>query len=146
MFRLSSVAHLLPELIRTLFAQRTTVSFPFEPLEQPAYSRGKVTIQPELCAGCGLCARDCPAFALELERKGRDQFRLIHHRDRCAYCGQCADSCQQGAITLVSEFVQATPRRDGFTQVIVERDTGPRQGQTEREGPDDKRRQTDTDP
>ena len=85
MFRLSSVAHLLPELVRTLFAQRTTVSFPFEPLGQPTYSRGKVTIQPDLCKGCGLCARDCPAFALELEHEDRGRFRLIHHRDRCAY-------------------------------------------------------------
>ena len=135
MSRLKSLAHLLPGMVRTLFARRITVSFPFKPLEEVAYFRGKVIIQPELCTGCGLCARDCPAFALELERRGRGRFRLVHHRDRCAYCGQCADSCPQGAITLVSEFVQATPRRDTLTQVIVERDADPRRGQMEPEGP-----------
>lgn len=135
MSRRGSLAHMLPELVRTLLARRVTVSFPFKPLEQPAYFRGKVIIQPELCEGCGLCVRDCPAFALELERKGRGRFRLVHYRDRCAYCGQCADSCPQGAITLVSEFVPPTPRRDTLTQVIVERGPDPCRGMKIRKPP-----------
>ncbi len=118
-----SLAHLLPELARTLFGKRVTVHFPFAPLELPAYFRGKVVVRPELCVGCGLCARDCPALALELKRESREQFRLIHHHDRCAYCGQCEDSCRHGAITLVNEFVPATARRDTLTRVEVERGT-----------------------
>jgi len=118
-----SLAHLLPELVRTLFGGRVTVRFPFAPLELPAYFRGKVVIRPELCVGCGLCVRDCPAFALELVRESREQFRLIHYHDRCAYCGQCEDSCRQGAIVLVNEFVPATSRRDTLAQVAVERGT-----------------------
>jgi len=128
MSRRGSLAHMLPELVRTLLARRVTVSFPFEPLEQPVYFRGKVIVQSELCQGCGLCVRDCPAFALELERQEGGRFQLVHYRDRCAYCGQCADSCPQGAIALVSEFVPPTPRRDTLTQVIVERDTDPPRG------------------
>ena len=120
--RLRSLIYLLPQLWRTLFARQITVRFPFRPLELPVHFRGKVVAQPELCKGCGLCVRDCPALALELERDSRERFRLIHHRDRCAYCGQCKDNCRFGAIVLVNEFVQATPRRDVLTQVIVERD------------------------
>jgi len=133
-----SLVYLLPELWRTLLTRPITVRFPFAPLELPPYFRGKVTINPALCRGCGLCVRDCPAFALELEResdalgppvlskaegsKGREKFRLIHYHDRCAYCGQCEASCRFGAIVLVNEFVQATPRCDALTQVMVERD------------------------
>ena len=135
MSRRGSLAHMLPELVRTLLARRVTVSFPFEPLEQPVYFRGKVIVQSELCQGCGLCVRDCPAFALELEREEGGRFRLVHYRDRCAYCGQCADSCPQGAIALVSEFVPPTPRRDTLTQVIVERDADPRRGMKTRKPP-----------
>jgi len=120
--RLHSLVYLLPELWRTLFTRRATVRYPFAPLELPLYFRGKVTIEPALCTGCGLCVRDCPAFALELERESREDFRLIHYRDRCAYCGQCEASCRFGAIVLVNEFVKATPRRDTLTQVLVERD------------------------
>ncbi len=124
---LHSLVYLLPELWRTLFTRPITVYYPFGPLELPPYFRGKVTIEPTLCTGCGLCVRDCPAFALELERKNRENFRLIHYHDRCAYCGQCEDSCRFGAIILVDEFVGATSRRDALTQVLVERDTDAQQ-------------------
>lgn len=128
--RLHSLIYLLPELWRTLLTRPITVRFPFAPLELPPRFRGKVVVEPALCKGCGLCVRDCPAFALELEREsdalspsqGREKFRLIHHHDRCAYCGQCEASCQFGAIVLVNEFVQATSQRDALTQVMVERD------------------------
>ena len=79
-------------------SRQSTVRFPFAPLELPPYFRGKVTIESALCTGCGACVRDCPAFALELEResdalsslvlskaegsKGREEFRLIHYHDR----------------------------------------------------------------
>jgi formate hydrogenlyase subunit 6/NADH:ubiquinone oxidoreductase subunit I len=119
---LRSLIYLLPELGRTLFTRRATVRYPFAPLELPSCFRGKVTIKPALCTGCGLCVRDCPALALELERENREKFRLIHYRDRCAYCGQCEASCRFEAITLVNEFVGATSRRGALTQVLVERD------------------------
>jgi formate hydrogenlyase subunit 6/NADH:ubiquinone oxidoreductase subunit I len=127
-FRPRSLAHLLPELVRTLLGGRVTVRFPFTPLELPSHYRGKVVaVHPELCGGCGRCVRDCPAFALELEWEGQDQFRLIHYRDRCAYCGQCVDTCKRGAIVLISEFVQATSQRDTFAQVMARRETGTQQ-------------------
>ena len=122
MSRLHSLVYLLPELWRTLFTQPITVGYPFGPLELPSYFQGKVTIEPALCTGCGLCVRDCPAFALELEQESRNKFKIIHYPDRCAYCGQCETSCQFGAVTLVNEFIRVTPDHDTLMQVIVERD------------------------
>ena len=116
MSRLHSLIYLLPELWRTLFTRPITVRFPFVPLELPPYFRGKVTIEPALCIGCGLCVRDCPAFALELERESREEFRLIHYHDRCAYCGQCQDVCRQGAIRLTNEYVPAAANRDALRE------------------------------
>ncbi len=132
MSHLHSLIYLLPELWRTLFTRPITVRFPFAPLELPSYFRGRVTIEPALCIGCGLCVRDCPASALELEResdalsplvlskaegsKGREEFRLIHYHDRCAYCGQCQDVCRQGAIRLTNEYVPAAADRDALCE------------------------------
>jgi formate hydrogenlyase subunit 6/NADH:ubiquinone oxidoreductase subunit I len=108
-------------MVRTFLTRRATVRFPFAPLDLPTCVRGKVIIRPEACTGCGLCVRDCPAFALELERESRESFCLSYYRDRCAYCGQCADNCRQGAITLVNELDRATPRRDALGQAMVQR-------------------------
>ena len=69
MTRLHSLVYLLPQLWRTLFTRPITVRYPFGPLELPSYFRGRVVIDIDLCRGCGLCVRDCPAFALELERE-----------------------------------------------------------------------------
>jgi len=117
-----SLAHLLPEALRTLFGRRVTVRFPFEPLDLPSYYRGKVVIQEELCVGCGACVRDCPAFGLELEREGKGKFRLVLYHDRCTYCGQCQDSCRQGAIELVNEFAEVSEEREKMRQTLVERE------------------------
>ena len=122
MSRFRSLIYMLPELWRTLLTKPITVRFPFAPAELPRHFRGKVVIDPTLCRGCGVCVRDCPAFALELERESREKFRLIHYHDRCAYCGQCEVSCKFGAIALNNEFVPAAPRRDALSQVMVDRD------------------------
>jgi len=126
MTRLHSLVYLLPQLWRTLFTRPITVRYPFAPLELPPYFRGRVVIDMDLCRGCGLCVRDCPAFALELEResdtpsssKDRDKFRLIHYPDRCAYCGQCQDVCSYEAISLTSEYVPAAADRDVLREVF----------------------------
>lgn len=123
MSRLHSLVYLLPELWRTLVTRPITVRFPFARLELPPYFRGKVTITPALCRGCGLCVRDCPTSALEMRKESREKFQLIHYHDRCAYCGQCEASCNFDAIALTNEFVSAAPQRDALSQVMVEQDT-----------------------
>ena len=124
MFRLHSLFYLLPELWRTLFTQPITIGFPFRPLELPPYFQGKVIVNPARCTGCGLCVRDCPAFALKLERESRDKFKIIYYPDLCAYCGQCETSCRFEAVTLINEFIRVTPDRDTLMQAIVERGEG----------------------
>jgi NADH-quinone oxidoreductase subunit F len=51
-------------------------------------------VDPELCRGCGLCARKCPAGAIAGERKAP------HRIDPalCLRCGACAQACKFNAI------------------------------------------------
>lgn len=122
MFHLRSLFSLLPQLLNTLCSRRITVRYPFEPLELPPYFRGRVVSEPEKCRGCGLCARNCPAHGLILERRsGRKGFRLTHYPDRCAYCGQCEDDCPSGAIHLTNQYAPATTDREELVHVLVER-------------------------
>ena len=121
--RFRSFTYMLPQLWRALFTRPITVRYPFVPLALPPHFRGRIVVDAKQCRGCGLCARDCPASALVLERENRDVYRLVHFPDRCAYCGQCETSCTFGAIKQTNEFVPATSKRQTLVEIMVEAGT-----------------------
>lgn len=121
MSQLKSLLYMLPDLVETLFKKVITVAYPFAPLELPANYTGRVRIEADLCRGCGVCVRDCPAFGLELEKEGRDAFRLLHHPNRCISCGQCDTSCRFKAIRLTNEFVEPSLGQRPSCEVLVDR-------------------------
>jgi NADH-quinone oxidoreductase subunit F len=57
----------------------------------------RLTIQPELCTGCGLCKRECPAGAITGESKETHVIDL----DLCTRCRLCYDVCPVGAVQVI---------------------------------------------
>lgn len=112
---------ILPALVDALLKKPDTVSYPFTPMELSESYRGGVEINAENCTGCGLCVRDCPATALELNRHSRTSYQLIHYPTRCTSCGQCEQACRHDAIHLVNSFVNATINPDELTKILVDR-------------------------
>jgi len=57
----------------------------------------ELTIDPELCTGCGLCKDVCPQDAIEGEKKE------VHVLDRskCVRCRSCLDVCARKAIKVI---------------------------------------------
>ena len=53
-------------------------------------------IEPELCKGCTLCARVCPADAIT------GKVKEVHYidQDKCIKCGACMERCRFGAISI----------------------------------------------
>lgn len=93
-------AHLSPimkEVFLQLFHRPATRNYPQAKPLIPAGFRGRVVFDVTQCMSCGLCARDCPARAIEMvdvEGKKRPEF----HIDRCIFCSLCSENCPRHAI------------------------------------------------
>jgi hydrogenase-4 component H len=118
--RLRSFFYLVPELWRAFSRRKEASRARSDNIQISPYFRGKPELDPELCRGCGVCVRDCPAYALELEREDRERFRLVLYQDRCAYCGQCEASCDFEAIKLGNKIAVGAAEREDFVEVLVD--------------------------
>lgn len=93
------------DVLRSFFGAPITEKYPFERREAPERLRSALHWDSEKCTGCGLCATDCPAKAIEvivLDKKAK-RFVFVYHQDRCTFCAQCEFSCRQGCLELSSQ-------------------------------------------
>jgi len=97
------LAVMLSDVTRSLFLRPVTQKYPFEKLEAPGRLRGALHfINREACTGCGMCAKDCPALALEVIvlDKAAKRFVIAYHEDRCTFCAQCVNSCNHACLVM----------------------------------------------
>ncbi|NPA96033.1 MAG: 4Fe-4S dicluster domain-containing protein [Crenarchaeota archaeon] len=99
---------------------RATIRYPLEPPLVTPFFRGKISVDPSKCIGCGACARICPPRAIELVRED-NRFVLRYFIGRCIFCGMCADTCPQQAIEVSHEFELATPRLEDLYEEVIHR-------------------------
>lgn len=116
--------------IENLFAPPETIRFPEE---RPAVSdrwRGihglffTEDVTEELCVSCCLCARVCPAQAIEMEGRERPDGRKELVRfdvdlGRCVFCGFCEEVCPVEAIRLTPAYEFSTLTRE---EMVLKKD------------------------
>ena len=59
----------------------------------------RLEIKPELCKGCGKCARNCPMEAIS----GHPRTPYVIDNEKCIHCGACWGACPFGAIDAIEE-------------------------------------------
>ena len=111
----------VPEIIRGLFitlAQvfrpKFTRQYPEVRWDPPPAFRGRPVLVEhegvERCVACGLCARVCPALAIEVQGsetellKERYPVKFEINMLRCIFCGFCEEVCPEEAIVMSKEF------------------------------------------
>ena len=95
------MANMLKLITNNFFNKKDTRSFPAGP-EREAFerSRGRISMDPETCILCSICARRCPADAITVDRNtGKWELNTL----RCIICGECATACPKKCITMTNE-------------------------------------------
>lgn len=64
----------------------------------------KVTVNEDICKGCGLCGTACPKKIMSLDkaRLNKKGFHpaVVTDKDKCIGCAMCAMMCPDVAITV----------------------------------------------
>ena len=99
------IVTMLGDVTSSLFRRPVTEKYPFERHEAPERLRGQLHWDAENCTGCGLCAGDCPAQAIEIVvlDKANKRFVMRYHVDRCTFCAQCVKSCRQNCLSMSND-------------------------------------------
>ena len=112
------IGTMFSDVARSFFQRPITEKYPFTRPETPWSLRGCLMWDPVECTGCGMCARDCPANALEMvviDKKAK-RFVLIYHLDRCTFCAQCVYTCMKNSISMQNDAWElAALDRSSFT-------------------------------
>ena len=111
----------IPEIVKGLlltmkqvFRPKFTRQYPEERWNPPSSFRGRPVLVEEdgveRCVACGLCARVCPALAIEVQAsetelpKERYPVRFEINMLRCIFCGFCEEACPEEAIIMSDEY------------------------------------------
>ena len=111
----------IPEIIKgmaltmkQIFRPKFTRQYPEERWNPPSSFRGRPVLVEdhgvERCVACGLCARVCPALAIEVQaaetelEKERYPVRFEINMLRCIFCGFCEEACPEEAIVMSDEY------------------------------------------
>jgi formate hydrogenlyase subunit 6/NADH:ubiquinone oxidoreductase subunit I len=105
----------LKKTTRNIFAKPATEMYPKQKPHLEQDYRGKPLIDFQSCIHCGLCAKECPAKAIEMvqcENKKSPELNLA----KCIFCYRCAEVCPKKAIHYSGEFELATTDKASLIQ------------------------------
>jgi len=105
---------MMRQILRGILEKPNTREHPYTSIAVPPGFRGKPIHDPVKCMSCGLCARDCPAGAIEMIESWVSPGHKMpsFNLDRCVFCYQCAESCPRGAIEPSALFELATTKKE----------------------------------
>ncbi len=105
---------MMKEISLALFRKPSTQQYPFVKVHAPEGFRGRQVFHSDRCISCGLCARDCPADAIEMFESSGKKIPLFH-LERCIFCYVCVENCPRNAITGSTFYEMASTKKADLT-------------------------------
>lgn len=68
--------------------------------------RNVVTVDAQVCTGCGVCVQTCPTDVFVVEQGGR-AVPSVGYPEDCQGCFLCVIDCAFGAVTVAVELNEA---------------------------------------
>jgi NADH-quinone oxidoreductase subunit I len=111
--------------MKQVFRPKFTRQYPEEKWSPSASFRGRPVLVEEhgveRCVACGLCARVCPALAIEVQGSeselSKERYPVVFEINmlRCIFCGFCEEVCPEEAIVMSKEYeLTFTRQEDGI--------------------------------
>ncbi|MGI5902007.1 MAG: 4Fe-4S dicluster domain-containing protein [Desulfitobacteriia bacterium] len=105
-------------ILKSLFSKPATAMYPAIPNEFYPRTRGAIENDVQLCTFCTLCAKRCPAGALEVDRKAK---KWEIDRTRCIMCNYCVHVCPRKSLSAQRHYtLPMTDKEDRFVTLYGE--------------------------
>lgn len=91
---------MLKVTLSNLFSKSATRRYPYTVREPFERTRGQIVFSDTNCVYCSMCAKKCPADAIEVDRPSKT-WKLNAYR--CIICGECVSSCPKNCIVISNE-------------------------------------------
>ena len=85
---------------KNLFSKPATKMYPVKPMQPFDATRGVVEVDIETCILCGLCAKNCPADAITVDKKETRTWSIDPYL--CIRCGECVSRCNKNSLSMDS--------------------------------------------
>lgn len=108
---------LIKEVLKWVVSRPVTIEYPKEETEVEPGFRGRHYADLSRCVGCSLCAIDCPARAIVMEKvppeyevpkKNPRRLYPVVNYFKCVFCYRCVAVCPVNAYVTTNEYRLAT--------------------------------------
>ncbi|WP_051617060.1 4Fe-4S binding protein [Desulfonatronovibrio hydrogenovorans] len=100
-----------PVILKNFTRKKATRPYPKTRRNPFDKARGKISIDPQECILCSICARKCPVGCITVSKK--EGFWELDPL-ACVYCGTCVQFCPTSCLTQEKTQHYPVPRK--FTQ------------------------------
>ena len=95
-------------VLKSAFRKPATLMYPVVEREWQERTRGSIDIDADKCILCGICAKRCPADAINVDRNGG---KWEIHRMQCVQCGECVESCPKKCLEMNPKYTEPSPEK-----------------------------------